>query len=280
MNYIKTGLLLLALTVLFLLIGQLVGGRVGVVYAFIFALIFNFGSYLFSDRIVLAMYRAAPLERKDAPKVYELLEELTGRAALPMPRVFITPLQAPNAFATGRDPEHACVCLTKGIMELLDKEQLKGVLAHELAHVKNYDMLVMSVAAVIGGAIMMLASIARWSAFFGGYGRDRDRGGNVFGILAVAILAPIAAALIQMAISRSREYAADAAGARFAANPYGLASALGTLYKASKHYRLDVPPQTAHLFIINPLHGNFIANLFSTHPPVEERIRRLRQMTV
>ncbi|MFH1996426.1 MAG: zinc metalloprotease HtpX [Candidatus Omnitrophota bacterium] len=280
MNYLKTGILLIALTFLFLVVGQAIGGRTGVIYAFIFALVFNVGSYWFSDKIVLAMYRAAPLARSEAPQVYQILEGLAVQARLPMPKVYMIPQEAPNAFATGRNPQNACVCVTKGLTDLLDHGQLKGVLAHELAHVKNRDMLIMTMTAVIAGAVMMLANMARWSAIFGGYGRDRNRGGNVFGLLAVSIIAPIAALLIQLAISRSREYAADAAGARFAMNSTGLAEALKKMQGARGYRRLEAAPQTAHLFIVNPLKNDFISNLFSTHPPIEERIKRLRGMKI
>jgi len=280
MNYLRTGILLVVLTLLLVLIGQLIGGRVGASYAFIFALIFNFASYWFSDKIVLAMYRAKPLAREDAPEVYEIVEELIGKASLPMPRLFIIPQESPNAFATGRSPKTACVCITKGILEVLTRNELKGVLAHELAHVKNRDMLVMTMAAVIAGAIMMLADMARWSAMFGGYGRNRNRNNNALGLIVVMILAPIAAMLIQLAISRSREYAADASGAHFAMDTHGLSSALRKLQEASRYIRMNASPQTAHLFIVNPLRADALASLFSTHPPIEKRIKRLETMTV
>jgi heat shock protein HtpX len=279
MNYLKTGILLILLTLLFVWVGQAVGGRTGAAYAFILALIMNVASYWFSDKIVLAMYRARPVSREEAPAIYDILDELTKEARLPMPRLYTIPQRAANAFATGRNPKNAVVCVTDGIMGILDADELKGVLAHELAHVKNRDILIMTITAVIAGAVMMIANMVRWSAIFGGYSRDRDRGGsNVFGMLALTILAPLAAMLVQLAISRSREYAADAAGAAFARDPRGLARALRKLRDASKFSRLDASPQTAHMFIVNPLSGSAIANLFSTHPPVEERIKRLEAM--
>jgi len=281
MNYFKTGTLLIALTLLFVLVGQMVGGKTGALYAFAFALVMNFVSYWFSARIVLAMYRARPISREEAPQIYAILEELVKEANLPMPKLYMIPNPTPNAFATGRGPGNAVVCVTQGIISALDRDELKGVLAHELAHVKNRDILIMSVTAVIAGAVMMLANMARWSAIFGGYSRDRGRGNsNIFGLLAITILAPLAAMLIQLGISRSREYAADSSGASFARDPRGLADALKKLQAANKFSGLNASPQTAHMFIVNPLSAGGIARLFSTHPPIEERIKRLEAMKV
>ncbi len=281
MNYLKTTLLLAVLTVLLVGIGHLMGGQQGATIAFIFALVMNFGSYWFSDKIVLAMYRAQPLERSEAPEVYRVVEELAREARIPMPRVYLIPHQTPNAFATGRNPNHAVVAVTSGILQLLDYEELKGVLAHELGHVKNRDILISSIAATIAGAIMMLANSARWAAMFGGFGgrdeRDRGGSGNLIALLVVAVLAPLAAMLVQMAISRSREYAADHTGATLA-GPSGLASALRKMEQANQYMPIGANPSTAHLFIVNPLSGEFLASLFSTHPPIQERIKRLEAM--
>lgn len=279
MNYFKTGILLMALTLVLVIAGHMLGGPYGARMAFIFALVMNFGAYWFSDKLVLAMYRARPISESEAPEVYNIARELTQRAALPMPKIYSIPQQAPNAFATGRSPRHATVAVTDGIIGLLNREELKGVLAHELAHVNNRDILTMTIAATLAGAITMLADWARWAAMFGG----RDRGGrggqlNVIAFLVMAVLAPIAAMLIQLAISRSREYEADRTGAQFARSPFGLASALEKLGGAARFNAMNTSPSTAHLFIVNPLRGDIIATLFSTHPPVEERIRRLKAM--
>jgi heat shock protein HtpX len=274
-NTAKTALLLGVLSALLLLVGQAAGGQQGLVVAFVFAALLNFGSYWFSDRIVLAMYRA----REVGPEhpLSRIVQRLTQRARLPMPKVYVIPTEALNAFATGRNPEHAAVAATEGILRALSEEELEGVMAHELAHVQHRDTLISAVAATIAAAIMMLASIARWSAIFGGLGsRDNDRGGgNAFGLLATAIVAPIAAMLIQAAISRSREFGADQGGARLAGTPAGLASALRKLDAAAKQLPLAANPATAHLFIVQPFSGQGIISLFSTHPPTEERIRRL-----
>lgn len=282
MNYFKTGILLMALTLILVWAGHIFGGPSGARMAFIFALIMNFGVYWFSDKIVLMMYRAKPLQENEAPEVYNIVKELTTTSGLPMPRLYVIPSAAPNAFATGRNPNHASVAVTDGIMRILNREELKGVLAHELAHINNRDILTMTIAATLAGAITMLADWARWAAMFGG---GRDRGGrqsqaNAIAFLIMAILAPIAAMLIQLAISRSREYAADRTGAQFTRNPFGLASALEKLEYSSRHYPLGANPSTAHLFIVNPLRGNVIATLFSTHPPIAERIRRLKELNV
>jgi len=277
-NTVKTALLLGALTGLLMLIGGLIGGRGGVYIAFIFALILNFGSYWFSDKIVLKMYKAQEVSETAAPDLYSIVRNLALKAALPMPRVYIIPEETANAFATGRNAEHAVVAVTEGIMRILNKEELEGVIAHELSHIKNGDMLIASIVATIAGAIGMLATMAQWAAIFGGGHSDDDDHGGIIGLIAMAIFAPLAAIIIQMAISRSREYMADASGARITKNPYGLATALEKLTKASQIIPMNANPSTAHLFIVNPLTGKSLMNLFSTHPPLEERIARLRSM--
>jgi heat shock protein HtpX len=277
-NSIKTALLLGALTGMLMLIGGLIGGRGGVYIAFIFALIMNFGSYWFSDKIVLKMYKAQEVSETSAPGLYNILRNLSMKANLPMPRIFIIPEETPNAFATGRNEKHAVVAVTEGIMRILNKEELEGVIAHELSHIKNKDMLISSIAATIAGAISMLATMAQWAAIFGGGRSDDDEKGGIIGLIAMAIVAPIAAAVIQMAISRSREYLADAGAAGITKNPYGLAGALEKLTRAAKVMPMNAQPATAHLFIVNPLSGKALMNLFSTHPPLEERISRLRSM--
>ncbi len=275
-NAFKTAILLGLLTGLILIIGGYFGGKGGMLIALIFAGVMNFVGYWFSDKIVLKMYRAKEVSEAEAPKLHSIVTRLASRANIPKPKVYIMPAEAPNAFATGRNPSHAAVAVTQGILKLLDEEELEGVIAHELAHVRNMDILIGSIAATIAGAIMFLASMARWAAIFGGYGgRDRDGGGNVFGLLFVAILSPVAAMLIQMAISRSREYQADATGAQFAGNPYGLARALEKLGKYSGRIPMNANPATSHMFIVKPFSGRTALNLFSTHPPLEERIRRL-----
>jgi heat shock protein HtpX len=280
-NVLRTTVLLAALTALFLVIGAALGGNQGMVIAFIFALLMNFASYWFSDKIVLAMYGAREVSLQEAPELYRLVQRLAQRAGIPMPRVYTIPSDSPNAFATGRNPEHAAVAVTEGIMRLLDEQELAGVLAHELSHVRNRDTLIMTVAATLAGAITMLAHMAQWGALFGGFGRrdDDEQGrGGVLGLLFMAILAPIAATLIQLAISRAREYFADRTGAGIAGSPADLARALEKLHYASQRLPLDANPATAHLFIVNPLTGGSLLSLFSTHPPIEERIRRLRSM--
>jgi len=275
-NSIKTALLLGALTALIMVIGRYLGGQQGMVIAFVLAIVMNFGSYWFSDKIVLRMYRARPVSEAEAPDLHRMVRQLAQQAGLPMPKICVMPSESPNAFATGRNPEHAVVAVTQGILRLLDENELKGVLAHELAHVKHRDILIGSIAATLAGAIMMVASMARWAALFGGLGgRDDDDGGGVIGLIAMSILAPMAAMLIQMAISRSREYAADAAGASFSGSPRGLASALKKIASSSRRVPMRAEPATAHMFIMNPLSGKSLMNLFSTHPPVEKRIERL-----
>ena len=278
-NYVKTALLLGALTGLLMLIGGLIGGQGGVFIAFIFALVLNFGSYWFSDKIVLKMYKAQEVSESFAPELHNIVRTLALKGSLPMPRVFIIPEETPNAFATGRNEKHAVVAVTEGIMRILSKEELEGVIAHELSHIKNRDMLISSIAATLAGAIVMLAHMAQWAAIFGGGRSDEDdNGGGIIGLIAMAILAPLAATVIQMSISRSREYLADAGGAGITKNPYGLAAALEKLTKASQVVPMNANPSTAHLFIVNPLSGKALMNLFSTHPPLEERIARLRSM--
>ena len=284
MNAVKTGFLLVVLTVLLVAIGHVLGGAQGATIAFAFTLLMNLGTYFFSDKLVLAMYRAKPLGEQEAPQVYRVVREIASRSHLPMPKLYWIPTATPNAFATGRSPNHAAVAVTSGLLELMNEEELKGVLAHELSHVKNRDTLVMTIAAAIAGAIMWLAHMAQWGLFWGGSRRDEGENRNAGALqlvvlLLVIILAPIAAMLIQMAISRTREYGADDAGAHLAGSPYGLADALGKLDRAARAYPLpNANPATAHLFIVNPLSAGSIANLFSTHPPIEERIRRLRSM--
>jgi heat shock protein HtpX len=279
-NVLRTTVLLAALTALFLVIGGAIGGNQGVVIAFIFALVMNFASYWYSDKIVLAMYGAREVTPREAPELHRLVQRLAQRAGIPMPRVYIRPSDAPNAFATGRNPQHGAIAVTEGIMRLLDEDELAGVIAHELGHIRNRDTLIMTVAATLAGAITMLAHMAQWGAIFGGLGRrdDEGDGGGVFGLLFMAILAPIAATLIQLAISRAREYFADSTGAAVAGSPSGLARALEKLHFASQRAPLGANPATAHLFIVNPLTGGSLLHLFSTHPPIEERIRRLRRM--
>ncbi|MDY6838617.1 MAG: zinc metalloprotease HtpX [Thermodesulfobacteriota bacterium] len=275
-NTIKTALLLGALTGLVMFIGRYLGGNQGMVIAFVFAMMMNFGAYWFSDKMVLKMYRARPVSEAEAPDLHRMVKQLALQAGLPMPKICIMPSESPNAFATGRNPEHAVVAVTQGILRLLDENELKGVLAHELAHVKHRDILIGSIAATLAGAIMMVASMARWAALFGGFGsRDDDDGGGAIGLIAMSILAPMAAMLIQMAISRSREYAADAAGASFSGSPRSLASALKKIASSSRRVPMQAEPATAHMFIMNPLSGKSLMNLFSTHPPVEKRIERL-----
>ena len=275
-NGIKTALLLGLMSAVLLALGEWLGGSNGLVIAFALAAIMNFGSYWFSDKIVLSMYRAQPVGPEH--QLYRIVERLTQRAGLPMPKVYIIPDPSPNAFATGRNPSHAAVAATQGILQVLSEHELEGVIAHELAHVKHRDILISSVAATMAAAIMMVARLAHFAALFGGYGgRDdgRDRGNNPIALLAMIILAPLAAMLIQMAISRSREFAADAGGASIAGTPYGLADALRKIDAVSKRVPLDANPATAHMFIVKPFSGGGITSLFSSHPPTEARIRAL-----
>lgn len=278
-NALKTTLLLGLLTGFLLFVGQYFGGQNGMILALVFAGVMNFVSYFFSDKIALAMYRAQPVSRDDLPRVYQIVERLTQRVGIPMPKIYVIPNDSPNAFATGRNPSHASVAVTQGILNLLTDEEMEGVLAHELGHVRNRDILISSIAATIAGAITLAARMAMWGAMFGGYGgRDeRNRGGGIGGLFMI-ILAPIAAMLIQLAVSRSREYAADDTGAHLTGNPYALASALRKLDEYSRRVPLLASPSTAHLFIVQPFLGTSglnLANLFSTHPPIAKRIERL-----
>ncbi|GFK93115.1 Protease HtpX [Fundidesulfovibrio magnetotacticus] len=278
-SQLKTGLLLGLLTALLLLMGQAMGGKAGLVIALIMALVMNVGSYWFSDRIVLRMYNAQELSEADAPGLFDLVRQLAQRGNMPMPKLYLVPQAQPNAFATGRNPQNAAVAVTEGLLNLVSTDELAGVLAHELAHIKNRDILVQTVAAVVGGAVTSVASMLQWGAIFGMGRSDEEGGGGGFGAILMAILAPIAAMLIQMAISRSREYLADATGAQLAGNPLPLAGAL----KKLDDYAHAVPmqganPATENMFIVSPLSGGGVAGLFSTHPPTEERIRRLRAM--
>ena len=276
-NTLKTTFFLAVLSVLFIFIGSVIGGQNGATMALVMAGVMNIGAYWFSDKIVLAMYRARQVTEKEVPELYSVVRELTMRASLPMPKVYIMENPAPNAFATGRNPEHSAVAVTTGILSLLSRDELAGVVAHELAHIKNRDILISTVAATIAGAISYISHMASWGLMFGGGRRDsEDR--NPFGsviAIAVMILAPIAAMLIQMAISRSREYRADESGAAICGNPLSLAGALKKLHAGSRRIPMNANPATAHMFIVSPLTGGGMLSLFSTHPPIEERIARL-----
>jgi len=279
MNTLKTTLLLTALTLFLMFVGAHFGGERGMLLAFLIAAGMNFFSYFYSDKLALSMYRAQPATREQLPRVYQVVEQFTGRMALPMPKIYVIPDPSPNAFATGRNPSHASIAVTEGILNLLGDEELAGVLAHELGHVRNRDILTSSIAATLAGAITLLARMEWWAGLFGGggYGGRRERGGG--GIL-MLILAPIAATMIQLAVSRSREYEADATGAHFTGNPYALASALQKLDAYSRRLPMQASPSTAHLFIVAPLLGvggigSMFGNLFATHPPIAKRIERL-----
>jgi heat shock protein HtpX len=281
-NQIKTGLLLGLLTALLILLGQALGGRGGLIIALAFAVVMNVGSYWFSDKIVLSMYRARELEQADAPGLFDIVGQLARNAGLPMPRIYLLPQEQPNAFATGRDPAHAAVAVTEGLLRMVSPEELAGVLGHEMAHVKHRDILVQTVTSVVAGAVTGIAGMLKWGALFGmgGMGRDDDEGGRgAGGAILLAIVAPVAALLIQMAISRSREFMADETGAKLAGTPLPLAGALTKLeaYAQTAPMR-DANPATENMFIVNPLSGAGVAGLFSTHPPTEERVRRLRAM--
>jgi len=280
MNIFKTALLMSGLTILLIFAGNALGGPAGMKIAFLFALVMNAGSYWFSDKIVLKMYKAREVSRAEAPELCGVVEQLSRNAELPMPRVYIVQNPTPNAFATGRNPSHAAVAVTTGILDLLDRNELMGVLGHELAHVKHRDILIGTVAATIAGAISMMANMAQWAMIFGGFRGDDDDGGGGFGAILMMILAPIAAMIIQMAISRSREYGADRGGAKICGHPRYLASALQKLAAGVQRIPMEASPATAHMFIVNPLRGRGLASLFSTHPPMEERIRRLEAMGV
>jgi heat shock protein HtpX len=280
MNTLKTTFLLGLLTVILVLAGGAIGGRGGMTFALIMAIGMNFVSYWFSDKIVLAMYGAQPVTEREYPEFYGMVRQLATHAALPMPKVYVIPSDTPNAFATGRNPEHAAVAATTGILRILSRDELTGVMAHELAHVKNRDILISTIAATVAGAITYLAHMAQWTAIFGG-GRDRDdEGGGLLSVLVMAIVAPLAAMLIQMAISRSREFEADKGGASFSGNPLYLAGALRKLEMANRQIPMEANPATAHMFIVNPLTGGGLMSLFSTHPPIEERIKRLEAMVM
>src|SRR5499427_4302263 len=281
MNTTKTIVLMVGLTVLLVFLGGAFGGRQGMIFAFIFALATNMFSYWFSDKIVLRMYGAQEATEAEAPMLWGVTHDLALKMNMPMPKVYVIPSDSPNAFATGRNPKHAAVAATRGILRMLTREELEGVMAHELGHVRNRDILIGTIAATIAGAISMLANMAQWAMIFGGGGRRDDReggGGGLIAGIAMIILAPIAAALIQMAISRSREYQADASGAHISGNPLALASALKKLQAGSQRVPLNATPATAHMFTVNPLRGGGITKLFSTHPPIEERIARLESM--
>jgi len=273
-NTFKTAFFLTLLTLLLMFIGRVFGGQSGMLIALIFAAVMNFVSYFFSDKIALAMYRARPVSREDLPRAYQAVERLTQKIGIPMPKMYVIPTDSPNAFATGRNPQHASVAVTQGILNLLNDEELEGVLAHELGHVRNRDILISSVAATIAGAITYLAEIGKWGMIFGGMDRD-DRDGGGIAALLMLFLAPLAAMFIQLAVSRSREYQADQTGAHFTGNPYALASALSKLDAYSRRVPMAGTPSTAHLFIIQPLLGMNFGNLFSTHPPIAKRIERL-----
>lgn len=281
MNSMKTVVLMAGLAGLLMFVGGMVAGDQGVIVAFIFAMGMNFFSYWFSDKLVLSMYRAREVSAHEAPELHGIVRQLSERAGLPMPRVYIIPTDAPNAFATGRNPEHAAVAVTQGIMRMLSRDELSGVIGHELAHVKNRDILIQTIAATFASAISFLAYMARWGAIFGGGGRDDDDGGGVLGLLATAIIAPLAATLIQLAISRSREFMADAAGAEISGQPLSLARALQKLHEGVHRFPMTSTPShnaTAHMFIVKPFSAKGLASLFSTHPSTEERIARLQQL--
>lgn len=281
MNTLKVGVLLVALTALFIWIGDAIGGSGGAVIAFLLALVMNFASYWFSDKIVLRMYGARQLSPGEAPELFRMTERLAQRAGIPMPRLYVVDDPQPNAFATGRSPAHGAVAVTTGLLNLLNYDEVEGVIAHEIAHIKHRDTLTMTIVATIAGAVMLLADMARWAAIFGGVRSEDGEGQNPLVFLLIMIVAPIAAMLIQLAISRAREYEADATGARLAGNPDGLANALLKLEQAASRIPMaHASPSTAHLFIVNPLKGmgSTLLSLFMTHPPIQERVRRLQRM--
>jgi heat shock protein HtpX len=277
MNSLKVFILMLALMLVFMWVGYMFGGQNGMVMAFVLACAMNFFSYWYSDKIVLKMYRAREITERDHPKLYRVVQRVATQAMIPMPKVYIVPTKAPNAFATGRNVEHAAVAATEGMLEMLTEEELEGVMGHEIAHIMNKDMLIGTIAATFAGAIGILAAIARWGAIFGGYSRDSNRGGGI-GLLVAAIVAPLVAIIIQTAISRQREYKADAEGGRITGKYNSLASALAKLHKSPIRLNLDQRPATAHLMIANPLSGRGFSSLFSTHPPVEKRIENLHKL--
>jgi len=278
-NTLKTMFLLTLMTLLLVFVGGLLGGNQGMVVALIFAAVMNFATYWFSDKIVLATYRARPVVEASHPRLYSVVRRAASAAHLPMPKVYVIPVGTPNAFATGRNPRHSAVAVTDGILRILDEDELEGVISHEMAHIRNRDILTGSIVATLAGAISMLAFMARFAAIFGGFGgRDSDSRGGGLGLLIMALVAPLAALLIQMAVSRSREYAADRTGAINSHKPLALANALKKLEYAARRVPLEAKPSTAHLFIVNPLSGRGMASLFSTHPPVQERVARLEAM--
>ncbi|HIE52264.1 MAG TPA: protease HtpX [Armatimonadetes bacterium] len=279
-NNFKTVVLLTALTLLLVVAGRALGGEQGMIIALALAVLMNFGGYWFSDKIVLAMSGARPADPVRQARLFRIVERLTQRANLPMPKVYIIPADQPNAFATGRSPHHAAVAVTEGLLMLLEEDEIEGVLGHELAHIQNRDMLIATIAATLAGAIMVLANMARWAALFGGFGGDDDEGVHPLVWLLLLIVAPLAALLIQLSISRSREYLADEKGARLCGRPFSLANALRKLEMAAQRMPLPVSPATAHLYIVNPLRGESLAALFSTHPPIAERIRRLEALAL
>jgi heat shock protein HtpX len=279
MNALKTTVLMTTMTVILVIIGRLIGGATGMIIALAFALALNFFSYWFSDKLVLAMHGAKEISQKEAPKLHRTVTRLSAKLGIPVPRIFIIPTDTPNAFATGRNPSHAVVAATRGLLRILDDDELDAVIGHELTHVLDRDILVSTIAATMAGAITMLAFIARWAALFGGFGgRSNGRSGGVIGLLAMTILAPIAALLIRLAINRTREYMADAGSAKLTKNPLVLARALEKLETAAERKPLPASPSTAHLFIVNPLRSGFMARLFSTHPPTEKRVEKLREI--
>lgn len=281
-NQFKTVILLGALTGILLWVGNLIGGPQGLTIALVFSIIMNFGAYWFSDKLVLAIYRAKEVKESDAPKLYKIVKEVVQLANIPMPKVYILPTQTPNALATGRSPKHAAVAATQGILELLNEDELKGVIAHEISHIKNRDTLIQSISATIAGVISYVAFMARWAAIFGGYGRDREGGGGMIELLVLAILTPLLATIIQLAISRSREFLADASAAKTLHRGNGLASALEKIEKGVKAHPLramSTTETTAHLFIASPFRGGFLVKLFSTHPDMKKRVEKLRSMT-
>jgi heat shock protein HtpX len=280
MNNIKTMVLLVALTLILVWAGGALGGKQGMTIALIFALVMNFFAYWFSDKIVLKMYGAKEVTESEAPDLYAMVRRLAQKAEIPMPRIYIINAEQPNAFATGRNPKHAAVAVTTGIMRILSHEELQGVIGHELAHVKHRDILISTVAATIAGAISYLAQMAQWAMIFGGHRGDDNEGGSPVAAIIMMIVGPIAAMIVQMAISRSREYAADAGGAKIAGNPRHLAGALKKLHMASQKIHMQANPATSHMFIVNPLSGGGLLKLFSTHPPIEERIARLNSMSL
>jgi len=278
-NTMKTFILMAALTALFMFAGQALGGQSGMMFALVMAVAMNFFTYWYSDRLALTMSKAREVSNEQAPQLHDMIEKLARNAGLPKPRVYIMPGHTPNAFATGRNPEHAALAVTEGLLQLLQRDELEGVIGHELGHIKNRDILISSIAAVMAGAISYLATMAQWAMIFGGGGNNDDEGrGNLVAMLVTMIIAPLAAAIIQMAISRSREYLADASGAKICGHPISLANALQRLEEYNHRLPMKVNPATAQMYIVNPLAGGTMASLFSTHPPIQERIKRLRAM--